>query len=192
MHTRQGPSSRTKSRIAAPWWKRDDLAHRQGRLHLAGADLHGLARSMGTPLYAYSALRLSQNLSRLKDTLDARSLDHRILYAMKSNRFAPLLGHLRAQGTCGIDACSPGEVHLAREVGFEEADISFTGNSVSDRDFDRLLEFEGLWINLDSVSAIRRLGRRAPGREVGIRIDPGVGIGYGSNELLRYSGERPS
>ncbi len=39
---------------------------------------------------------------------------------------------------------------------------------------------------------IRRIGERGRGRNIGIRINPALGTGYGSNELLRYSGEKPT
>ena len=42
--------------------------------------------------------------------------------------------------------------------------------------------------NPDSLSALRRLGQIAPGREVGIRINPDIGIGYSGNDMLQYSG----
>jgi diaminopimelate decarboxylase len=43
-------------------------------------------------------------------------------------------------------------------------------------------------VNCDAISTIRRLGRRCPGRTVGIRLNPGLGAGY--NEKLRYAGEK--
>lgn len=39
---------------------------------------------------------------------------------------------------------------------------------------------------------IRRLGRIMPGRVIGIRVNPALGVGYGENQLLRYSGDRTS
>ena len=45
-------------------------------------------------------------------------------------------------------------------------------------------------LNLDGVSQLERVGRRAPGRTVGIRINPGAGAGY--TEHLAYAGERPT
>ena len=41
-----------------------------------------------------------------------------------------------------------------------------------------------------AVSQLERVGRRAPGRTVGIRINPGAGAGY--TEHLSYAGERPT
>jgi diaminopimelate decarboxylase len=60
---------------------------------------------------------------------------------------------------------------------------------VSERDLDVLLAYP-VRLNLDAVSQLERVGRRAPGRTVGIRINPGAGAGY--TEHLSYAGERPT
>src|SRR3954453_22693931 len=114
------------------WWERDDLCYVDGALRFGGHDVAGLARAAGTPLYLYHAGRIRSNLRRLARALESRSLEHHIFYAMKANRHAPLLTFLKLSGLCGIDACSPGEVRLARACGFGEAEISFTGTSLSD------------------------------------------------------------
>jgi diaminopimelate decarboxylase len=58
---------------------------------------------------------------------------------------------------------------------------------VSERDLDVILD-AGVHVNLDAVSQVARFGRRAPGRFIGLRVDPGAGAGY--HEGLAYSGER--
>ena len=88
----------------------------------------------------------------------------------------------------GIDACSPGEVLRALECGWRADEISYTGTNVSERDLDVLLAHD-IHVNLDAISQIRRYGRRAPGRTIGLRIDPGAGAGYRAH--LEYSG-RPT
>ena len=92
-------------------------------------------------------------------------------------------------GSVGIDACSPGEVTHALANGWEPFEISHTGTNVSERDLDVLLAHP-IRINLDGVSQVERLGRRAPGRTIGLRINQGAGAGY--TEHLAYAGERPT
>ena len=184
---RQGSSTGV---AAAGWWSRPGLEFAGGSLQVAGHDAERLARELGTPLFLYDAERMGEKLSMLHAALDAAGVAHRVFYAMKSNRFLPLLSHLRRLGLCGIDACSPGEVRRARQVGFLPNEISLTATSLSDADLRRLLGSPGLWINCDSASTVRRLGRMAPGREIGLRIDPGIGLGYRSNEKLLYAGAR--
>ena len=106
----------------APWWERADLRYRDGRLQFGGRDLAGLALA-GTPAYVYRAERVVENLERLCAALDAAGLDHDAYFAIKANRFGPLLDALRAHGACGIDACSPGEVLHALAHGFRETEI---------------------------------------------------------------------
>lgn len=171
------------------WWKRSDLNHDEfGALRLAGESVPYLAETLGVPLFAYSAPRLTRNLERLHAALKQTGLNFRVWYAMKANRFAPLLAHLRSTGLCGIDACSPAEVRLARSVGFHEAQISYSATSMSRADFEVVLSMPGLRLNVDSLSALRTVAEQSPGRHVGIRIDPAVGVAYRNNDLLEYAG----
>ena len=171
------------------WWARDDLKYVDGRLTFAGRDVAGLAEAADGPLYLYSAARVRANLMRVRAALQNVGRPTRVYYAMKANRCAPLLEAMAGWGLCGIDACSPDEVDRAVAAGFAPEDISFTGTAVSNRDLDRLLAHRGLTINCDSLGQIRRIGERAPGREIGVRVNPERGTGYGSHEKLTYAGE---
>jgi diaminopimelate decarboxylase len=172
------------------WWEREDLCYRDGRLHFGGRDLEALAASSGTPTFVYHAARVRDNLERLRAALESQGVAHDAYFAIKANRYAPLVTFLKLQGRCGIDACSPAELMYARQAGFEEAEISYTGTSVSETDLDCLQRHPGVHVNCDSVSTIRRLGRRCPGRRIGIRINLEIGAGY--NEKLRYAGDKPT
>jgi len=180
------------SRAPAPavpaWWRRRDLAYRGGTLRLGRHDLQRLADRTGTPLYAYHAPRVRANLGRLQAALAGRGLRARVFYAMKSNRFPPLLRFLRGLGRCGVDVCSPAELGRARRCGFAERDISYTGTAMSEADARCLARHPGVHVNCDSLASLRRLARLSPGRRVGLRINPGLGLGYRRNRRLRYSG----
>ncbi len=176
--------------MAAEWWARDDLRYEDGRLTFAGQDVDRLARDHDGPLFLYSADRVRANIARLRTALAASGCPHHLHYAMKCNRFRPLLNLMAEDGAMGIDVCSPDEMDLALTSGFAARDISFTGTSVSNRDLDRLLAQPDLHINCDSLSQIRRIGERTPGRAIGIRVNPGVGVGYGDHARLTYAGER--
>jgi len=172
------------------WWQRDDLSYRDGRLHFAGQDLQARAASTGTPAFVYSAARVRANLQRLRSALSAAGVPHRVFYAIKANRFGPLLAAMRSWNLCGIDVCSPAEMRLALEHGFDEADISFTGHAVSNADLEVFARHPRVHVNCDALSTIRRLGERCPGRSIGIRVNPRVGAGY--NDRLHYAGAKPS
>jgi diaminopimelate decarboxylase len=172
------------------WWEREDLHFRDGVLMFAGRRVEDLAAQFGTPTFFYNSQRIVANVERLRSALQGAGLGDRsrIKYAMKANRFAPLLTHLRGTGLVGIDACSPNEVEHAIGCGFSAEDISFTATSLSNRDLERLSRIKGLSMNCDSISTIRRWGVLGPGRSIGIRVNPALGISRAQNEKLQYSG----
>ncbi|MBU1374436.1 MAG: diaminopimelate decarboxylase [Alphaproteobacteria bacterium] len=171
------------------WWTRDDLGFIDGRLHLAGQDVGALAETVEGPLYVYSAARIAANLGRVREALGRTGRPSRVYYAMKANRFEPVLRHLARTGQCGVDICSPNELDRALACGFAAADISFTGTGVANRDLDRLLAHPDLTLNCDSIGMIRRIGERAPGRAIGVRVNPERGTGYAGAEKLTYAGD---
>ncbi len=172
------------------WWERDDFHYHDSQLHLAGQNLVDLARSARTPLYIYSAARMKANLTRLKEALTQQNVSHQIFFALKANRYLPLITYLKLTGQCGIDVCSPREMRLARQAGFREHEISYTGTSVSNDDLEWVANHPQVKFNCDSLSTLRRLGERCPGRTIGLRINPQLGTGY--NESFHYAGEKPT
>lgn len=172
------------------WWQRPDLAYQGGHLCFAGHRVEDLAKQFGTPSFVYSAARVRDNLKRLHAALNSGPLAGRcsIWYAMKANRFAPLLTFLKQTGLCGIDACSPAEVELAVSCGFSPREISFTASNLSTRDLDVLARYQGLFMDCDSLHAIRNWGARKPGATIGLRINPAIGIGRSANDKLQYAG----
>jgi diaminopimelate decarboxylase len=172
------------------WWQRQELCYREGRLFFAGRPVQELADQFGTPAFVYSAERVRQNLERLHAALSGAGLAGRfsLLYAMKANRFAPLLTFLRQSGLCGIDACSPAEVEHAVSCGFSPAQISFTATSLSTRDLTALARYPGLFMDCDSLHAIRCWGALKPGTQIGLRVNPAMGIGRAANDKLHYAG----
>ena len=182
--------------VPAPtWWRRPGLGVVDGRLSLNGADLESLAREHGTPLFAYDMARPVENVRALQGALERAGVPHVVRFALKAGPDPRILAVLRAlggpgePGSIGIDACSPGEVLHALANGWRADEISHTGTNVSDRDLDVLLAHP-IRLNLDAVSQLERVGRRAPGRTVGIRVNPGAGAGY--TEHLAYAGDRPT
>jgi diaminopimelate decarboxylase len=189
------PSAPRLSSAAPRWWVRPGLEIRKGRLIVAGRDAESLARAGGTPLFVYDVERVAENARRIHGAMDRAGVAHRLRFALKSNREPEILDRLRSLGrpgepaSVGIDACSPGEVLHALANGWQAEEISFTGTNVSERDLDAILP-TGIHLNLDAISQLERVGRRAPGRAVGIRVNPGLGAGY--HEGLEYSGDRPT
>jgi diaminopimelate decarboxylase len=185
-----GPPSAASSRAAAPeWWRRPRLDVVDDRLHLGGVELEPLGRAHGTPLFVHDLSRAPETARALLAALATTGAPTRLRFALKANREPEVLAPLRALGTVGIDACSPGEVLHALTNGWRADEISVTATNLSERDLDVILAHD-VHLNLDGVSQLERVGRRAPGRTVGFRIDPGAGVGY--HEGLEYSGDRPT
>lgn len=172
------------------WWQRNDLCYHNSELHFAGQSVQNLVSQFGSPSFVYSTERVKANLLRVQNALDAAGLKGRssIYYAMKANRFAPLLRFIQQTGLCGIDACSPNEVKHAISCGFAASNISFTATSLSNKDFSELALYDGIFMNCDSLHAIKHWGKLKPGSAIGIRINPAIGISRSCNEKLQYAG----
>lgn len=180
---------------APAWWQRPGLGIVDGRLSLNGSDLDALLREHGAPLFVYDLARPAENVRALQAALRGAGLPYVTRFALKACPDPRILAVLRGLGEpgtpegIGIDACSPGEVLHALASGWPPETVSHTGTNVSERDLDVLLAHP-VRLNLDAVSQLERVGRRAPGRTVGIRVNPGAGAGY--TDELAYAGERPT
>lgn len=169
------------------WWERSDLMLKQGILMLEGADVQRIAQDCETPTYVYNRNRISANLSRLLQALNSAHPRSRLFYAMKSNRYEPLLRWLASLGNVGIDACSPGEMELALQCGFKEEQISFTATGMGYREWENVLKHADVRVNADSFGDILKIGQISPGRKIGLRVNPEVSLGYRQNPKLMYT-----
>jgi diaminopimelate decarboxylase len=89
-----------------------------------------------------------------------------------------------------MDVCSPGEIRWALDHGWEPSEISYTGTNLSEDDLDRILE-AGVHLNVDLLTQLDRVGRRAPGSSIGLRINPRIGASFAGG-AQSYAGERPT
>ncbi len=188
----EGPASRPSAGTvdpeppALPWWYDEPFGLGPAGLTLDGRAVADLARAHGTPLYLYGLSAVRRQVERLRAALAGVGAPTRVYYAVKANRFGPLLATLRAEGDLGIDASSPREVELALGSGFAPGEISVTASMPSNRDLDAFAA-RGVHVNLDSLSALRRYGARmAKGTRVGLRLDCAIDVGYGSDPKLAY------
>jgi len=178
-------------------WEHAGIRVTEGRLTVSGRDAEDLAHRYGTPLYAVDLQRVGEKARLLQDALSSVGLRHAVRLALKANRQPELMQYLRSLASAGrargvgVDVCSPGEVLYAISHGWHPQEISFTGTNVSDRDFDVIAPLP-VHVNLDLLSQIDRLGRRFPGRTIGIRINPRVGAQGDREEGSFYSGARPT
>ena len=174
------------------FWMRPGLEVRGGRLLIAGRDAETLAREHGTPLYVFDLQRVAEMARDLQGALTRAGLRARVRLAMKAQREPELLRFIRGLGapgtpeSVGLDVCSPREVLHGLAHAWLPEEISYTGTNVSERDLDVLLAHP-IQINLDLLSQIERVGRRAPGRAIGIRLNPRAGAAWGGARHTHYS-----
>ena len=174
------PEARVDGRM---WWSRPGLDVRGGRLSFAGRDAEALAREYGTPLYAHDLTRVAEQARALQAAFATAGLDGRVRLALKAQHEPELLRFVRALGvpgsreSVGMDVCSPGEVLWALEHGWREDEISYTGTNLSEADLDVILAHPGIHLNVDLITQIDRVGRRAPRRTIGLRVNPRGGAG---------------
>jgi diaminopimelate decarboxylase len=188
---------RTTSLKERTWWARPGLQVRDGRLTIAGRDAEEVARAYGTPVYVHDLERIAEQTRALQDSMAGAGLDHIVRLALKAQRDPEVLAFVRRlgapgdAGAVGMDVCSPGEVDWALAHGWTPDEISYTGTNVADRDLDRILA-AGVHLNVDLLTQLARVGRRAPGIEVGIRVNPRIGASRAGDGSTLYAGPRPT
>ena len=143
------------------------------RTAIAEVPIRELARQFGTPTYVYDVAAIYRRID------DLSSFDV-IRYAQKANSNIALLDRMRRRGVV-VDAVSAGEIHRAIAAGYRTGagthDIVYTADIFDDAALDAVIE-HGLHVNCGSPDMITQLGRRRPGSEITLRINPGFGHGH--------------
>lgn len=133
-----------------------------------------IAKQFGTPTYVYNERKI---LSQIRSLMTNIAYEPKtILYAMKAND-NPRILEIFEKKFIGIDAVSTGEIALALGVGFLPKNIVFTGNNMTDEEMDFAVK-RGVFMNIDSLSRLEKFGKKYPGRNVSVRINPDVGDGH--------------
>jgi diaminopimelate decarboxylase len=119
-----------------------------------------------TPALLYDLDAVSATVRELKEDLSCLG-DPTLLFALKANRFPPLLRHLAGLGV-GADAASPAEWHAAREAGMTP--ISVTGPGLTGGDL-AVMAKEGALVDVESIDQLRDLiGTGGGPAEIGLRL----------------------
>ena len=148
-------------------------------LTLGGAAADRLAAEYGTPLYVYDEECIRTAFTALRQAFAVPDL--RIHFATKANSNPWILRLLRQLGAWA-DVVSPGEILLARTAGFPPERLLYNGNSASDAELRTALD-QGVRINVESLSQLRRLAAMAPGTAISIRFNIYVGGGHHSHVI---------
>lgn len=163
------------------FWEEDGhLEIKDHEFQFAGFSVKELAEEEGTPVYVLNGNRIESNYNRLFNAVQKNLKGSlKIHYAMKANSTPGILKLLGKLGS-SIDAVSPYEVFLARDVGFSKDRILYTGTSVSNGDMTKVAPF--VKMNIDSKSQLERYAKLvkecAFDPRVSIRINPGKGAGH--------------
>jgi len=131
-----------------------------------------IADAYGTPVYVYDEAALEAQARAALDFPHAYGLTVR--YAMKAAPNAALLRIFQKLGLW-IDASSGYECRRAMAAGYEPHKISLSSQELP-ADFAELYE-AGVAINACSLRQLRAFAERFPGREIGLRFNPGAGSG---------------
>lgn len=126
----------------------------------------------GTPCYVYDRATLEQ--AARTALAFPHAFGFRLRYAMKANPSRAILDVFRGLGL-HIDASSDFEVERALRAGFAPGQIQLTSQMPS----RRLAEWaeRGVLYNACSLHQLERFGSACPGRDVTIRVNPGLGSG---------------
>ena len=129
-------------------------------------------RRFGTPCYVYDRATL-EGAARQALAFPA-PFGFTLRYAMKANPSRGLLQLFRDLGL-HVDASSDFEVERALRAGFSPERVQLTSQMPS-----RFLEAHlarGVLFNASSLHQLDEFGRLAPGREISVRMNPGLGSG---------------
>ena len=140
---------------------------------IAGISVAELAHRFGTPTFVYDAAVILQRLA------DLAAFDV-VRYAQKACSNLAILDLLRQHGA-RVDAVSAGEIRRALAAGYATEGpvppIVYTADVFDAESLDLCVE-RRIHVNCGSPDMIEQLGRRAPGRQVTLRINPGFGHGH--------------
>ena len=157
------------------------FAYKDGVLTVDGIDLTAIAAEWGTPTYIYSAAAIEERYRHFRDNVVPPS--GKVHFAIKSNSNLAVLRLLARLGA-GADIVSHGEMKRALAVGFNPADIVFSGVGKTDADILAAFAANIGQINAESEAEVERilaLAADAHTREAGavscrlaLRINPDV------------------
>jgi len=132
-----------------------------------------VCREFGTPVFVYDQATLERRAREVLAFPNAFGLTAR--YAMKASPNAAIIRTFVRMGLY-IDASSGYEVERALRAGVPPEKIQLTAQQLP-QDLKGIVE-KGVGFNACSLNQLRAFGQHFPGREVSVRINPGLGSGH--------------
>ena len=151
------------------------FAYHEGTLHGDGVPVEAIARTVGTPVYVYSAEAIRHAFASLDSAFAGTR--HTLHYALKANSTLAVLRLLRSLGA-HADANSGGEIDVALRAGFIPSQIVFTGVGKTRDELDRAVGLGVKAINIESEGEAARIDALAQARgvraRVALRVNPDI------------------
>lgn len=135
--------------------------------------LHRASKEFGTPLYLYCEKTLEKSADEVLAMPNAFGLTVR--FAMKALPTKEILKIFKSKGI-KIDASSEFEVLRAVNAGYGYDEIQLSSQELASN--LKELVNSGLKYNACSLRQLEEFGKLFPGKELGIRINPGIGTGW--------------
>jgi diaminopimelate decarboxylase len=139
---------------------------------LRPSDAAAVRERFGTPCYVYD--RAALEAAARAALAFPHAFGFTLRYAMKANSNRAVLGVFRDLGL-HVDASSDPEVERALRAGFAPGRIQLT-SQVPSRRLEQFVA-QGVLYNACSLHQLDRYGRAFPGRDVTMRVNPGLGSG---------------
>lgn len=141
---------------------------------LDGVSAAALAQRLGTPLFAYSSSRLSQNANALQDAFAGTC---KLMVSYKACTQAEILRRLHSHGI-GAEVCSVFELGLARRAGVPPGRIAWNAVALTEAEAAQAVAEPLLWLGLGALDDVTRVANAAAaaGRTVDVmlRVHPVV------------------
>jgi len=146
----------------------------ENKMFFGGISARKLIEEFGSPLFVYEEDVIRKRARELKDAIGYNNKE--IKFACKANTNIEIMKILREEGM-GIDAVSPGEIYASLKAGYNPENILFTTNNTTWDEIEYVVA-KRVMVNIDSLSQLIKFGKRYPGHELCIRINPNVGAGH--------------
>ena len=149
-----------------------------GHLCFGGQDTAALAKQYGTPLYLMDEDRIRRNMRVYTETFRrCFAPGSRVLYAAKANAFRQIFRIAQEEGM-GVDVVSSGEVHTAKQAGFDMRLAYFHSNNKTDEDIRFAMDCGVGCFVVDGEEELRAISaeaeRRGIQQKILLRLTPGI------------------
>jgi len=149
--------------------------NKSGHLEIGGVDIIRLVRDYGTPMYLYDEITLRNRCREFLTSIRGTYPNSKVIFAGKSF-LTKKMARLIAEEGLGLDVVSGGEIYLAKESGFNMADLYFHGNNKTLEELNLAINLGVGHIVVDNLYEMKLLTSLVKKQPVNVllRLTPGV------------------